>query len=382
MDRYTLGECLGKGAYGTVVSAIDSITGKTVAVKRIQSWIFNEPMECIRVLREIKLLRLLNHKHIVTMLNVILPPDRQTFNSIDIVFEKMDMDLGHALRICRQKNRVMPRQQRLLIIEQLLQGVGYMHKFGVAHRDLKPGNILLTKGGDVKVCDLGLARTICSHNMPVKCTEYVVTRWYRAPEICGCFSARYTMAIDIWAIGCIYAEIITGRPIFAGASTIEQMTLIVGLLGMPSESTMAKICNWRTISFFKNMPLFQPRTLDRMFSYLQDDEITLLRALLTFDPDERMTADQALLLPVFDEVNRVASPPLMDVQTKLEVSNELDHFDEEDLPTDDQEALSLMRDLLYKEALLYTPPPEASAATNNTADGRMALLNKKRCREN
>jgi mitogen-activated protein kinase 1/3 len=178
------------------------------------------------------------------------------------------------------------------------------------HRDLKPDNILMNNDGLIKICDLGLARPVCTGDNDVEYSQYVVTRWYRAPEICGCFSARYTTAIDIWAIGCIYAEMMLGRPIFPGSSTLYQMIHIIKWLGNPSDKTLSKMTNRATLAFFYSIKKnIVPRIMDdKEFAGVAEDELNLMRSMLTIDPDDRITAWDAMQLPIFKEYNNDNRP--------------------------------------------------------------------------
>ncbi|MCD9639333.1 Mitogen-activated protein kinase 8 [Datura stramonium] len=180
-SRYQIQEVIGKGSYGVVASAVDTKTGERVAIKKIND-VFEHVSEC-RILREIKLLRLLRILDIVEIKHIMLPPSRREFKDIYVVFELMESDLHQLLR-----PMMILHLEHTVFLYQLMRGLKYIHTANVFHRDLKPKNLFLT--------------------------DYVATRWYRAPELCGSFFSKYTPAIDIWSIGCIFAEMLTGKPFF------------------------------------------------------------------------------------------------------------------------------------------------------------------------
>ncbi|GFP83513.1 mitogen-activated protein kinase 9 [Phtheirospermum japonicum] len=197
-NLYEIQEVVGKGSYGVVAAAVDTHTRQKVAIKKINN-IFEHVSEATRILREIKLLRLLRHPDIVEIKHIMLPPCRREFKDIYVVFELMETDLHN------------------------------------------PKNILANADCKLKICDFGLARpSFGDASSAVFWTDYVATRWYRAPELCGCFFSRYTLAIDIWSIGCIFAEILTGKTLFPGKNAVHQLELITDLLGSPSSETISR----------------------------------------------------------------------------------------------------------------------------------------------
>jgi len=194
--RYKPKANLGHGAYGQVVSALDTKTGKKVAIKRVDR-LLDDETDAKRILREIKILRCLRHANIVKLVDFFLEP-KDEFNVAYIVFELMQTDLR---KVIRSKN-VLQKAHVQWITYQLLCGLKYMHSANVWHRDLKPANILLNSNSTLKICDFGLSRGV--EENPGTVTDYVVTRWYRAPEVMVC--DKYDEKIDVWAVGCILAE--------------------------------------------------------------------------------------------------------------------------------------------------------------------------------
>ena len=219
-NRYSVHEVIGKGSYGVVCSATDTKTDKKVAVKKITD-IFEHVSDATRILREVKLLRALKHPDVVEILHILLPSNPREFKDVYVVFELLDTDLHQVIKA----NDDLTQDHHQFFLYQLLRGLKYIHTANVYHRDLKPKNILANADCKLKICDFGLARPSFHDQGPttVFWTDYVATRWYRAPELCGSFFTKYTPAIDIWSIGCIFAEILNGKPIFPGKNVVNQL---------------------------------------------------------------------------------------------------------------------------------------------------------------
>ncbi|XWS71768.1 hypothetical protein CRYUN_Cryun03dG0167000 [Craigia yunnanensis] len=197
--------------------ATNSETKEEVAIKKIGN-AFDNRIDAKRTLREIKLLCHMDHDNIVKIKDIILPPEREKFNGVYIAYELMDTDLHQIIR----SSQPLTDDHCQYFLYQLLRGRKYIHSANVLHRDLKPSNLLLNASCDLKICDFGLARTTSETDF---LTEYVVTRWYRAPELL-LNSSEYTAAIDIWSIGCILMEIIGREPLFPGKDYVQQLGLI------------------------------------------------------------------------------------------------------------------------------------------------------------
>ncbi|XP_021668400.2 mitogen-activated protein kinase homolog MMK2 isoform X2 [Hevea brasiliensis] len=208
---------IGRGAYGIVCAAVNSETREEVAIKKIGN-AFDNRIDAKRTLREIKLLRHMDHENVIAMRDIIRPPKKEAFNDVYIVSELMDTDLHHIIR----SDQLLTDDHCQYFLYQLLRGLKYVHSANVLHRDLKPSNLLLNANCDLKIGDFGLARTTSETDFM---TEYVVTRWYRAPELLlNC--SEYTAAIDIWSVGCILGEIMTREPLFPGKDYVHQLRLI------------------------------------------------------------------------------------------------------------------------------------------------------------
>ncbi|GLT71560.1 hypothetical protein SLA2020_435700 [Shorea laevis] len=248
-SQYEIQEVIGKGSYGVVASAIDTHTGERVAIKKIND-VFEHVSDATRILREVKLLRLLRHPDIVQIKHIMLPPSRREFQDIYVVFELMESDLHQVIKA----NDDLTPEHYQFFLYQLLRALKYIHSANVFHRDLKPKNILANADCKLKICDFGLARALFNDApSTIFWTDYVATRWYRAPELCGSFFSKYTPAIDIWSIGCIFAEMLTGKPFFPGKNVVHQLDLITDLIGTPAADSIARIRNEKARRYLNSM---------------------------------------------------------------------------------------------------------------------------------
>lgn len=223
--RYSLIRVVGSGAYGVVISSTDKKKGKDVAIKMVPR-AFNDEIDAKRILREIKLLKHFKHENVVGIVDMMPPNVRhlEDYHDIYMVTDLMETDL-HRIIYSKQKLSIDHVQY---FAYQLLRGLKYIHSADVIHRDLKPSNLLVNSNCDLKICDFGLARGIHQaqgdgNSGTMLLTEYVVTRWYRAPEIMlACH--EYSKPVDIWSVGCIFAELIQRKPYFPGDDYIDQVS--------------------------------------------------------------------------------------------------------------------------------------------------------------
>ncbi|WOK93356.1 mitogen-activated protein kinase 9-like [Canna indica] len=339
-SQYQIQEVIGKGSYGVVAAAVDTHTGERVAIKKIND-VFEHVSDATRILREIKLLRLLRHPDIVEIKHIMLPPSRREFKDIYVVFELMESDLHQVIKA----NDDLTPEHYQFFLYQLLRALKYIHTANVFHRDLKPKNILANADCKLKICDFGLAR-VSFNDAPsaIFWTDYVATRWYRAPELCGSFFSKYTPAVDIWSIGCIFAEMLTGRPLFPGKNVVHQLDLMTDLLGTPSAETIARIRNEKARRYLSSMRRKQPVPFSQKFPNADPLALRLLEHLLAFDSKDRPSAEEALADPYFRGLANVDREPSTQPISKLEFE-----FERRKLTKDD------VRELIYREILEYHP---------------------------
>nr|KJB28229.1 hypothetical protein B456_005G035600 [Gossypium raimondii] len=339
-SRYRIEEVIGKGSYGVVCSAYDTHTGEKVAIKKIND-IFEHVSDATRILREIKLLRLLRHPDIVEIKHILLPPSRREFKDIYVVFELMESDLHQVIKA----NDDLTPEHYQFFLYQLLRGLKYIHTANVFHRDLKPKNILANADCKLKICDFGLAR-VAFNDTPTAIfwTDYVATRWYRAPELCGSFFSKYTPAIDIWSIGCIFAELLTGKPLFPGKNVVHQLDLMTDLLGTPSAEAIARVRNEKARRYLSSMRKKKPIPLSHKFPNADPLAVRLLERMLAFEPKDRPSAEEALADPYFKGLAKVEREPSAQPVTKMEFEFERRRITKEDV-----------RELIYREILEYHP---------------------------
>ncbi|KAI3466010.1 hypothetical protein Pfo_022673 [Paulownia fortunei] len=339
-NRYKILEIIGKGSYGVVCAAIDTHTGEKVAIKKITD-IFEHISDAIRILREIKLLRLLRHPDIVEIRRIMMPPSRRDFRDIYVVFELMESDLHQVIKA----NDDLTQEHHRFFLYQMLRALKYMHTANVYHRDLKPKNILANANCKLKICDFGLARVAFSDTpTTIFWTDYVATRWYRAPELCGSFFSKYTPAIDIWSIGCIFAEVLAGKPLFPGKSVVHQLDLITDLLGTPSMDIIFGVRNEKARKYLMDMRKKRPVPFAEKFPNADPSALKLLQKLLAFDPKDRPSAEEALSDPYFKGLAKIEREPSCRPISKLEFEFEQRRVTKEDI-----------RELIFREILEYHP---------------------------
>uniref|UniRef100_A0A0D9VBY3 Mitogen-activated protein kinase n=1 Tax=Leersia perrieri TaxID=77586 RepID=A0A0D9VBY3_9ORYZ len=349
-SQYQIQEVVGKGSYGVVAAAVDTHTGERVAIKKIND-VFGHVSDAIRILREIKLLRLLRHTDIVEIKHIMLPPTRREFRDIYVVFELMESDLHQVI----EANHDLSPEHHRFFLYQLLCALKYIHSANVFHRDLKPKNILVNSDSKLKICDFGLARVAFNdspstifwtvyYTVVYNLKDYVATRWYRAPELCGSFFSKYTPAIDIWSIGCIFAEILTGRPLFPGRNVVHQLDLMTDLLGTPSSETLSRIRNENARRYLIGMQRKHPISFSHKFHNVDPLALRLLERLLAFDPKDRPTAEEALADPYFRGLSKLNREP-----SRLPISKFEFEFERRKLTKDD------IREMIYQEILEYHP---------------------------
>lgn len=263
-------------------------TNEIVALKRIKLESVDEGVPCTAI-REISLLKELNHPNVVRLHEVI-----HTEKKLTLVFEYLDQDLKHYLD---EHNGIIAPNTMRCFLYQLFKGIAYCHNKRVLHRDLKPQNLLINKKGELKLADFGLARAF---GVPMKNYSHeVVTLWYRAPDVL-LGSGKYSTPIDIWSIGCIFAEMATGRALFPGGNTNDQLIHIFRILGTPTPES------WVGVTAFPewndDFPSYRGKDLKKVVPNLDPNGHDILIKCLQYDPAKRITAAAALNHPYFADV--------------------------------------------------------------------------------
>ncbi|XP_078137082.1 serine/threonine-protein kinase MAK isoform X2 [Sander vitreus] len=292
MNRYTTLRQLGDGTYGSVLMGRSNESGELVAIKRMKRKFYSWE-ECMN-LREVKSLKKLNHANVVKLKEVIRENDHLYF-----VFEYMKENL---YQLMKDRKKLFPESVIRNISFQILQGLSFIHKHGFFHRDMKPENLLCMGPELVKIADFGLAREIRS-KPPY--TDYVSTRWYRAPEVL-LRSSTYSSPIDLWAVGCIMAELYTLRPLFPGNSEVDEIFKICQVLGTVKKTDWSEGYQLASAMNFR-FPQCVPTHLKTLIPNASNEAIALMRDMLQWDPKKRPTAVQALRYPYF-QVGQILGP--------------------------------------------------------------------------
>ncbi|XP_058818291.1 stress-activated protein kinase JNK-like [Topomyia yanbarensis] len=308
---------IGIGAQGAVCAAMDTVTGRPVAIKKL-SRPFQDVTHAKRAYREIKLMRLVDHPFIIKLLHAYTPQTTlRTFCDIYLFTERMDTNLSVVIG-----NR-LDHERLSFLVYQMLCGIKYLHSAGIIHRDLKPTNIVVRADCSLKILDFGLARSVGTNFMM---TQYVVTRHYRAPEVI--LSLDYGTNVDIWAIGCILAELITGQVLFPGTDHVDQWNRIITTLGTPTAEFIAR-SSQSARRYIETLPVYPKPQFDQLFpdsAFLavegsgtaglnNHNARDMLQRMLAIDPLERISVQDALAHPYVnvwfheDEVNRPAPVP-------------------------------------------------------------------------
>ena len=290
-----------EGTYGVVYRARDKESKEIVALKKLKLMDNAGKGFPLTSLREIKILQSIQHPNIINVKEVAVSPKRLDFF---IVMEFVE----HEVKDLMEKNEkpFSPSEVKCLML-QLLEAMEFMHANWIIHRDLKTSNLLYTNGGELKVADFGLARLYGEQSKAY--TPLVVTLWYRAPELL-LGASTYTNAIDMWSVGCIFAEFISNKPLITGDGEIQQIDKIFSLLGTPNPKIWP---SFSELPHIKNIKLrVQPyNNLRKKFPDITEKNFDLLNRFLTYDPSKRITASQALKHSYFEEAPRAKDKALM-----------------------------------------------------------------------
>jgi len=292
-NLYDVGQKLVKGAYGIVWKATDKRSKVVVAVKKIFD-AFQNSTDAQRTYREIIFLQQMQDHPQIIGLKTVLKADND--KDIYLVFEYMETDLHAAIRA-----NILEEVHKKYIIYQSFRALRYMHSGGLVHRDMKPANLLLNAECHMKVADFGLARSVVDAKRPdgsveaPSMTDYVATRWYRAPEVLV-GSERYGVEVDMWSAGCIFGEMLLGKPVLAGQSTTNQLEKIVEALGHPTQADIESFKSPYASTMFENVDNIRvtPNWASSTFPGASEQAINLMQGLLCLNPGERLTAEGAL----------------------------------------------------------------------------------------
>ncbi|KAI6656343.1 Stress-activated protein kinase JNK-like [Oopsacas minuta] len=348
---------VGAGAQGTVISAIDKIRKERVAIKKLKDTFENDTY-AKRAYRELHLMRIINHKNIISLIDVFTPSvDISTFNEVYLVMDLMDASLSRVI-LCE-----LDHDRMSYLLYQLLCGVWHLHASGIVHRDLKPSNIVVKEDCTLKILDFGLARQL---DTQFHKTPYVVTRHYRAPEVI--LGMDYEDQVDVWSLGCIFAEMITGKPLLPGSDYVDQWHKICEFLGTPPpeffnklSATVRKYCESRPRQKGKSFEELFP---DEEFknasepSDLQRNNTArdLVMKLLEIDPEKRLTVDDALKHPyvnIWYDVNEVELAPPPRIWEP--------HYDDRKHP------VSKWKELIWEEIQLFQQNQDMDVISHDTS---------------
>ncbi|XP_025256227.1 mitogen-activated protein kinase 12 isoform X2 [Theropithecus gelada] len=395
---------VGSGAYGAVCSAVDSRTGAKVAIKKLYRP-FQSELFAKRAYRELRLLKHMRHENVIGLLDVFTPDETlDDFTDFYLVMPFMGTDLGKLM-----KHEKLGEDRIQFLVYQMLKGLRYIHAAGIIHRDLKPGNLAVNEDCELKILDFGLARQADS-----EMTGYVVTRWYRAPEVilnwmrytqtgeklpsdlglsgCTiCFSTSsqralwwllpreavelgwepggwavsvfppspshpvplptgLTMAfisVDIWSVGCIMAEMITGKTLFKGSDHLDQLKEIMKVTGTPPAEFVQRLQSDEAKNYMKGLPELEKKDFASILTNASPLAVNLLEKMLVLDAEQRVTAAEALAHPYFESLH--------DKEDEPQVQKYDDSFDDVDRTLDEWKRVT------YKEVLSFKPPRQLGA---------------------
>lgn len=358
-SRYKVVKLIGSGSYGSVCEVEDSETNQLVAIKRCKH-IFEDLVDCKRILREIAILARLEHCNVVKIVDIVAPVSLSSFDEIYIVMELADSDLK---KLCKQDVTLQPLHINTLLYN-LLSGLKYIHSAGIYHRDLKPANCFVNQDCTVKIGDFGLARAIGGEYEPIPLpgtemdpeaehepgvpalavphtqrlkkhlTRHVVTRWYRAPELI-LLQENYSEAIDVWSVGCVYAELLgmldgtqlmDRGPLFPGSSCFplspdrkhksdykyhaqgkhDMLNKIFDYIGTPTDEEVALLDREESRRYLRCFAQRPGEGFHARFSHVDPLSVDIICQMLKFNPANRITVDRALEYQLFHDIRDVA----------------------------------------------------------------------------
>ncbi len=384
---------LGHGSYGLVDEYVDVTTGKKVAVKTM-SHFDTDSTDAKWLLREITILRTVRgHPNIISLEDLFITPKKT--NEIKLVFERCDTDLGKVIR----SKQSLSNNHFQFFLYQILYGIYFIHSAKLVHRDLKPANILINSNCDIKICDFGLARAIQQINEtnssnaelpsppPVlfrQLTGYVVTRWYRSPELILNYSRGGEAPADMWSIGCILAELLLGIPIFAEGDPRAVLSSIFDLIGTPAPEDGAWLDDVGARHYLRRLPSKPRQNFALKFPHVHPDALDLLQKLLEFNPSKRISAEQAMRHPFvnsyFNHQHLLTTYSLesKSAEDKSSLADYMQFETELDSPSTRRSSTEITQwacDLIQKEAARYNAelPSSADITQEDTAAKSSAI---------
>ena len=359
---------------------------------------FNNLVETKRTLREVQLLRCCRHANIIEILSLMRPVSFELFEDVYVVSELMSSDL-HSIIVSEQP---LTDEHVQYFLYQVLRGLRYLHSAHVIHRDLKPSNLLVNANCDLKIADFGLARCATtaaaaassaaaqhspqhrrngstSSSSPASSpgsspssaaggaaadtflTEYVATRWYRAPEIMLSWS-EYSQSIDVWSVGCIFGELLGRRPMFPGSDYMHQLHLILDFIGSPSLDDTLHIANDNARNYIRSLPERRGVSIAKMFPRASEAACSLLQSMLTFAPHRRITVEQALCHPYLALLHDPNDEPTAEQPLHSALADEHSSCDKH------QFKRRLWREIQHFHPKLSDPPEPSSSSSGSTMD--------------
>jgi mitogen-activated protein kinase 1/3 len=332
--RYTNLQYINEGAYGMVCSAIDNHTCRRVAIKKVSP--FLNGSSGAKALREIMILSRFKHDNIVSILDIVAAPTQRAIQDIHIVLPLMESDLRKLLH-----SRRLSSEHVRCFLYQILRGLRYIHSANVIHFDMKPGNVLVNSDCYVKICDFGLARIITPKLENSGLTQYAVTRGYRAPEVMLRCQSFVSKAIDMWSVGCIFAEMISNRPLFAGRHYLDELNNIVNIIGSPSPEDLLTVTREDSKQHIQSLGRKPKRPLAQLFPYAEPVALDLLDRMITFNSSKRITVEDALEHRFLHRYHDDANEPVALVP--FGPDSEVDELPREEI-----------KKLIYKETAKYS----------------------------
>ncbi|XP_052766530.1 cyclin-dependent kinase-like 1 isoform X2 [Mya arenaria] len=319
MEKYEKICRIGEGSYGVVFKCKNRETSQHVAIKKfVESE--EDPLIKKIAMREIRMLKQLKHPNLVNLIEVFRRKKR-----LHLVFEYVDHTVLNELD---RHPRGVPETMVKRIVYQILLAVNFCHQHHCIHRDVKPENILITRSGQVKLCDFGFARILTGPGDSY--TDYVATRWYRAPELLV-GDTQYGPPVDVWAVGCVFAELLTGQALWPGKSDVDQLYLIKKTLG---DLLPRHVQIFSTNSFFKGMIIPEPERvepLEEKFGHFSELVLSFLKGCLAMNPDDRLTCAELLVHPYMDQNKEIfePQPTKREKRVKIPRTHHLNHLQQQ-----------------------------------------------------